>query len=317
MAAEPGEVGPLSPQGEVSFHTMADGFELHTQTWRVEDPVGVVLYCHGLNEMIDSVIVRRLAHALNAINISLVAYDHDMHGLSMGNYKSCAKCCRSNLNTLTVGRAHAAGMAKVVQEQHPKVPFVLMGHSLGGSTAMSAVELIKQQELEKDIFKGSVLLAPASIPPNVASDTCRMLCCPCLKLTYCLCCWCGIPAIWLGEDNVKKYGLPNSTNHLAPVNLFLPNLCTFFLPEKFGGWPGHTWWKDHNAGVPYTILVGTKDDLFLCKPEVQIMLRDAAPHGTLEQLEGGGHEVFDNFESNWKEWMAKTVEVVLEYVTRE
>jgi hypothetical protein len=44
----------------------------------------------------------------------------------------------------TAGASYALEMAKIVAKEHPELPFVLSGHSLGGGTAMLAVEKIAQ-----------------------------------------------------------------------------------------------------------------------------------------------------------------------------
>jgi hypothetical protein len=53
-------------------------------------------------------------------------------------------------------------------------------------------------------------------------------------------------------------------------------LFAFWLPERWGGFPGPKWWANrHHAAqnVGYTIIVGSNDEL--CTPRSQEMMRDA------------------------------------------
>lgn len=294
---------PVYAAGVPSFHTMADGITLHAQTWRASASIGVVLFLHGWNEMIDSKVSRRLAQALNAKQITLVAYDHDMHGKSMGKYNSLAFCCRGNVyGPGTVGSTHALEMAKVVAAEHKPLPFVLVGHSLGGGTAMLAIEAIDSAlRAEGEDLKGAVFLAPGSVDLD---DTCRTCCCPLIWIAS------KVPVCIPGavDDN---YSVPGEQS-LAANAQWLSPCCLFCLPEKHGGLPGKSFWSQHNGGIPYTILVGSRDDVVT--PKDCTMMRDAAPHGKLEILENAGHELFTDLE-NWSTWVEKTAAIVQGYHT--
>ncbi|CAE8581774.1 unnamed protein product [Polarella glacialis] len=151
-------VGP----GMASFPTLSDGWRLHVHTWHAKEPLGVVLYCHGWNEMIDSVVVRRLAAGLLLKGISLVAYDHDMHGKSMGMWPH--SICSGNIKYMRTAALHCVEIAMIVCKE--QLPFVIIGHSLGGATAMLATERItqmcKKERSSELLLKGSIYLAPGN-----------------------------------------------------------------------------------------------------------------------------------------------------------
>mmetsp|Transcript_11479 Transcript_11479/g.24598 ORF Transcript_11479/g.24598 Transcript_11479/m.24598 type:complete len:327 (+) Transcript_11479:250-1230(+) len=315
MPLDPGGISVISEEpiqmsgpGVASFHKMPGGFKLHAQTWAVQKPIGAVLYLHGANAMIDSKMVRRLANGLNAQQIAFVAYDHDMHGKSMGPYSGCSWCCRGNFYPAgTVGASHALEMAKIVMREQPK-PLVLVGHDLGGGTLMLALESIAAHCKDKAAgqLRGAVLLSPAN--QAELSDACRLICCPLLWPMSKVCC---VPLP--NEEEANNFAVDGEKNLAAGCQYFGPN-CAFCLPESCGGLPGARWWARHHANVPYTILVGTEDDVY--SPESQTILRDAAPHGHLDILEGAGHALFTDEEPSWRTNVAAVVDAARQMLGR-
>jgi len=294
MAAEGDMAGP----GEAAVLTMSDGFQIHAQTWRAETPIGVALFLHGWTDMIDSLAVRRLAAGLLAKQVTLVAYDHDMHGKSVGIWPGC---CRGNIYDLRVGSLHCVDVARIVITEH-KLPFVLMGHSLGGGTAMLATERIAKVCKEQgETFKGAVFMAPGN--ESYDSDAYRWCCCPCNWAKSKCCCY-ACP-----EDSFQELnGVPGEAN-LAPTCSWLPPTYMFRLPEHFGGFAGPAWWSQHNAGVPYTIMVGSDDEV--CDVPSQQKMHEAAPYGKCHVLEDVDHEPFHT--ENWPEMVKMHAQEVADY----
>jgi hypothetical protein len=105
-----------------------------------------------------------------------------------------------------------------------------------------------------------------------------------------------------------------NTGHVAASCLYFSVCVGFLVPERFGGFAGKSWWAKHHGNVPYTILLGTKDEL--CPSLEEKMMYDAAPstHGKMAYFEGGGHDLFTDKESKWAEWAEMTVGTVLTMV---
>jgi len=291
--------------GEVSWLMMRDGFQLHMQTWRAEEPLGIALYLHGWNEMIDSLVVRRLAAALLAKRITLVAYDSNMHGKSMGWWP---RCCAGNAFDMNTASGHCVDVAEAVLKTHKKLPFILVGHGMGGGCAMLSTERVAElcREPWIDVPFRAVFLAPSNV--TRVRDGCRRAFCP-LCCAYGICCYFCFPSSELQET----YGVPGDKTSRASQLMWIKFGCKTCVPEDCGGFPGYKWWSAHHGNVPYTILQGDQDtDVHLIE---QTMMQGWAPHGKLEVLEGAGHDVFTNKEPKWQEWVEKTATVVAHYCT--
>lgn len=111
-----------------SFRT-GDGLVLHLNDWPVAQPRARMLLVHGLGE--HSARYAALAGDLNALGISVRAFDHRGHGRSQGKRGVVGKIadCLSH-DAAEVFRAYAA--------EGSALPF-LFGHSMGGLVAMHAV----------------------------------------------------------------------------------------------------------------------------------------------------------------------------------
>lgn len=111
-----------------SFRTH-DGLTLHLNDWPVVQPRARMLLVHGLGE--HSARYAALAGDLNALGISVRAFDHRGHGRSQGKRGVVGKTanCLSR-DAVEVFRAYAA--------EGSDLPF-LFGHSMGGLIAMHAV----------------------------------------------------------------------------------------------------------------------------------------------------------------------------------
>ena len=113
---------------QTTFRTR-DGLDLHLNDWPAAQPRARMLIVHGLGE--HSGRYAALAADLNALGISVRAFDHRGHGRSQGKRGALGKDpdCLSR-DTAEVFDAYAA--------EGSYLPF-LFGHSLGGLVAMHAV----------------------------------------------------------------------------------------------------------------------------------------------------------------------------------
>lgn len=109
-----------------------DGLDLHLSDWPAAQPRARMLIVHGLGE--HSGRYAALAGDLNALGISVRAFDHRGHGRSQGKRGVIGKeaDCLSR-DAREVFAAYAA--------EGDDLPF-LLGHSLGGLVAMHAVVVL-------------------------------------------------------------------------------------------------------------------------------------------------------------------------------
>ncbi|HEX7803254.1 MAG TPA: alpha/beta hydrolase [Pseudoxanthomonas sp.] len=116
-------------QASVASFRTSDGLALHLNDWPVAQPRACMLLVHGLGE--HSARYAALAGDLNALGISVRAFDHRGHGRSQGKRGVVGKAadCLSH-DAAEVFRAYAA--------EGGDLPF-LFGHSMGGLVAMHAV----------------------------------------------------------------------------------------------------------------------------------------------------------------------------------
>lgn len=110
--------------------TSFDGLSIYHQSWLPDGaPKGAVMLVHGLGE--HSGRYGHVAARLNAAGYAVHALDHRGHGKSEGK-RAFVKSYDEFMADLIQYRAHVEG-------RHPGVPFVVLGHSMGGNLAMGHV----------------------------------------------------------------------------------------------------------------------------------------------------------------------------------
>ena len=118
-----------------SFHhdityTTIDHHTLARYDWPV--PTGsakaLVLLVHGLGEHMGR--YQHVAFALQQAGYMVIGYDHVGHGLSSGK--------RGVTDTPDQLTEHLQHMVKEVKSLHPRLPLVLLGHSMGGLVVQRA-----------------------------------------------------------------------------------------------------------------------------------------------------------------------------------
>jgi alpha-beta hydrolase superfamily lysophospholipase len=98
---------------------------LAVHRWEGSATTHVVLLAHGISEH-----ARRYDHVADALvahGAAVYAPDHYGHGESEGE--------RSSVDDVEVMVTDLAAVARLAQEDHPELPVVLLGHSLGGLIA--------------------------------------------------------------------------------------------------------------------------------------------------------------------------------------
>lgn len=113
-------------RGEGSF-TAVDGLEIFHRWWHPEGSArGVVIVIHGLGE--HSGRYEHVAAALVDAGFAVHALDHRGHGRSAGK-RTYVKSYDEFMHDLSQYRS-------LVVAEHPDVPLILLGHSMGGNLAM-------------------------------------------------------------------------------------------------------------------------------------------------------------------------------------
>lgn len=120
---------------------------IHYGRWTPPAPRALVVFFHGLGEHIGS--YRPFAAALNAAGIAVWAGDHAGHGRSDGE--------RVLISSVDLLVDDAATLVDLARAQHPTLPLVLAGHSLGAlvSALLVAERKVPAQAL---VLAGSSLL---------------------------------------------------------------------------------------------------------------------------------------------------------------
>lgn len=121
---------------------------LFYQAWKVDRPGGIVIITHGLSENTDR--YDRLAHALNKDRWSVYAWDLRGHGRSSG--------IRGYIKEFRLFERDLIYFTHFVLKREKRLPFVFIGHSLGGLILTRAL-----YHEESIVFSSSgiCLIAPA------------------------------------------------------------------------------------------------------------------------------------------------------------
>lgn len=118
-----------TPSQTPSDFTCADGTVLAFRHWPCTPARAQILLIHGLGEHCGR--YASLAAALNTQGFDVIAYDHYGHGRSSGR--------RGHLGRDTQLVDHLVEVWAELARRFPAMPRILLGHSLGGLIAASAV----------------------------------------------------------------------------------------------------------------------------------------------------------------------------------
>ena len=105
----------------------ADGTSLHTHRWLPDGaPRAVVQVAHGMAE--HAARYERFAQALTAAGYAVYAHDHRGHGQTASSQAHGYFADRDGWDTVV---ADLGAVTQFAQSEHPGVPVVLLGHSMG------------------------------------------------------------------------------------------------------------------------------------------------------------------------------------------
>ncbi|MCM1267770.1 MAG: alpha/beta hydrolase [Bacteroidales bacterium] len=115
---------------EEFYFASRDGkHKLHAMKWipETEKPVCILQIVHGMTEYIGRYADFALAMAKKGILV--VGDDHLGHGLSVPEGEPMGYFCEEDAATVLVRDEHR--LKKMMQEQYPGIPYIILGHSMG------------------------------------------------------------------------------------------------------------------------------------------------------------------------------------------
>lgn len=137
-----------------STFTSSDGLTIYRQAWLPDGDVrAVVLLFHGLGE--HSGRYAHVAEALVQAGYAVHALDHRGHGKSEGR--------RVYVKRYDEFQRDLVQFLELVVAQHPRLPVVVMGHSMGGNLAVGHV-LDHQEGVRALVLSGPALKLGDSLP---------------------------------------------------------------------------------------------------------------------------------------------------------
>lgn len=131
--------------------------KIHYSHWEPEDPTSLVVFFHGLGEHIGS--YEPFTKALNAAGIAVWASDHLGHGRSEGE--------RVLIERVDDLIDDAAQLVTLARAEHPDLPFMLIGHSLGSAVVTL---LTAERLLPAGSRPAGLVLTGSSLVPRVPED---------------------------------------------------------------------------------------------------------------------------------------------------
>ena len=130
----------IKSDGEMTFKTIhhlpvSDKSELPFRTVRAGTPRAVVQICHGLAE--HSARYERFASALVAAGYHVYIHDHRGHGANIGAHAPRGMFAQKQGHIVAIEDVRA--LNRHIHENHPGLPVVLFGHSMGGLITLNYV----------------------------------------------------------------------------------------------------------------------------------------------------------------------------------
>lgn len=145
-----------------------DGVPLAVWRWNTTRPRAIVQIAHGMGE--HALRYGRLASLLNAAGYAVFANDHRGHGATAPDVASLGDFGPGGFDAVVDDLAIVSAIAR---EEHPGLPLILLGHSMGSFAAQYYV-LDRSHDIEGLVLSGSsaldMLAASMSDPQAVKLD---------------------------------------------------------------------------------------------------------------------------------------------------
>lgn len=114
---------------ELYFDSRDNENKIHAMKWIPESktPICILQIIHGMAECIER--YDEFAENMAQKGILVVGEDHLGHGKSVGENGTYGYFCERDAATVVVRDSHR--LKKMIQEQYPGVPYIILGHSMG------------------------------------------------------------------------------------------------------------------------------------------------------------------------------------------
>jgi acylglycerol lipase len=238
------------------------------QSWTPEQPSSVVVIAHGASEHSDR--YQHVAQRLFTAGCAVYALDHRGHGRSQGP--------RALIDRMTNAVADLDQLILLARSEHPGLPTYLLGHSMGGTVALSYTTG-HQDRLAGLILSGP--LAALEAAPAIQRLVARALSALVPRLPLF-----AIDASRISRDPavVASYQQDPLVHHgKLPVRTVAELAAAIdSFPERLGA-----------ITIPTLIMYGTADSI--CPPEGSRLVREriSASDRTLKAYDGLYHEIFN------------------------
>lgn len=114
---------------ELYFDSRDNVSKIHAVQWipDTDKPICILQIIHGMAEYVDR--YDSFAQFMADKGILVVGEDHLGHGNSVVEGKPCGYFCEQDAATVVVRDSHR--LKKMIQQEYPGVPYIILGHSMG------------------------------------------------------------------------------------------------------------------------------------------------------------------------------------------
>ena len=132
---------------------------VHAVKWTPDTGVykAILQISHGMVEFIERYIP--FAEFLTSKGYMVVGHDHIGHGQSVAHTYDWGYFCEENPSDIVVEDMHK--LRSIIQETNPKVPYFMLGHSMG------SFMLRKYLAIHHDKLRGAIIMGTGFIPQNM------------------------------------------------------------------------------------------------------------------------------------------------------
>jgi acylglycerol lipase len=254
--------------------TGAAGHEIYWRAWTPEQPKAVVVLAHGLHE--HSGRYAHVAERLNRSGYAVHTLDHAGHGRSGGT--------KGNVGSMAGVLDDFDRLRRTAQEQHPGLPLVVLGHSMGGLIAIDYLVSKGQEGV------AALAVSGAAVDTSSAGGVQRRLAPVIGRLAP------NLGVLLLGADNVSRDPAVvkdyenDPLNHNGKVRARTGAEMLLSVQRVVDGLPRIT--------VPPLVMHGSEDKLVPVAGSRLIEETIGSPDKTLKIYDGLYHEIFNEPEQD-------------------
>jgi alpha-beta hydrolase superfamily lysophospholipase len=249
--------------------TGAAGHEIYWQAWTPEQPKALVVLAHGLHE--HSGRYEHVAERLNRAGYAVHTLDLEGHGRSGGT--------KGNVGSMAGVLDDLDHLRRTAQEQHPGLPLVLLGHSMGGLVVLDYLVGKGQEGVT------ALVLSGAAVDTSSAGGLQLKLAPVIGRLAP------NLGVLLLGASNVSRDPVVvkdyenDPLNHNGKVRARTGAEMVQSVQRVVAGLPRIT--------VPVLVMHGTEDKLVPTAGSQLIEQTIGSPDKTLTLYDGLYHEIFN------------------------